>query len=217
MSITAAQIRGARAMLGAIKQSDLADSIGVTPQAIMRIEKGHSKGHSSTLEKIKNFFEAQGVEFLGANGVRIEEGYKRLEGKEGFQTFLEMVLREIEDNGGELCVSNVHETEWEVWGTGYKELYFEKIKKLQNFQFKILIQEGDQNFVAKDYAEYRWMPSESFGGVPTYVFGDNVATLLFSEDNCVIHIIKDKGLADTQRYQFNLIWKESIPPHDPRT
>jgi hypothetical protein len=74
------------------------------------------------------------------------------------------------------------------------------------YSFKILIKEGDTNFIASDYAEYRWVPKENFHSVPFYVFGNSLAFLIFGDD-VIVHMIQNAEIADAQRTQFKLVWE----------
>jgi transcriptional regulator with XRE-family HTH domain len=74
-SITAAQLRAARALLG-WSQQELANSSGVSKPTIARLEleTGPRGGYESTQFKLVAAFESAGVEFLnhGHPGVRMK-------------------------------------------------------------------------------------------------------------------------------------------------
>lgn len=63
MAITAAQVRGARAMLG-ITQSELAEAADVKRLAVVRFESGETSPHASTLAKIEAALEGRGIVFI---------------------------------------------------------------------------------------------------------------------------------------------------------
>lgn len=63
MTITPAQARGARAMLGML-QDDLAAAIGVTRKTLATFEAGQTKPHPSTLERMRQVLEGKGVVFF---------------------------------------------------------------------------------------------------------------------------------------------------------
>lgn len=56
-----------------------------------------------------------------------------------------------------------------------------------------------------DTATYRYLPKESFNPTPTYVWGDNVAILIW-EPFTVIKI-KNASLADSYAKYFEILWK----------
>ena len=74
--VSAAQIRGARALLG-ISAAELSEASGVDLRTIQRFEstEGLRKSRSGTLQRIKEALEEAGVTFLGdpvtSPGVRL--------------------------------------------------------------------------------------------------------------------------------------------------
>lgn len=68
-----AQIRAARALVD-MTQSALAERVGLTPNALVAIEKGRSDPKTSTMISIKRALEEAGVEFTNGDqpGVRLK-------------------------------------------------------------------------------------------------------------------------------------------------
>ena len=74
--LTAAQVRGARAMIE-MKQQDLADAAGITRSVLAAFEAGQSASRSSTLERIRGVLEARGIAFIeseAGTGVLLKSG-----------------------------------------------------------------------------------------------------------------------------------------------
>lgn len=63
MTISAAQVRGARAMLG-MTQAELAEAAGVKRLAIVRFESEVTAPHEATLAKIEVALEGRGIVFI---------------------------------------------------------------------------------------------------------------------------------------------------------
>lgn len=63
MPITAAQARGARAMLG-LHQEDLAKQAGVTRSTLATFEAGETSPHGPTLRRIQAALETAGAVFI---------------------------------------------------------------------------------------------------------------------------------------------------------
>lgn len=63
MTITAAQIRGARGMLKML-QGDLASAAGLTPAAMNAIEAGTSKPRAATTDRLRAALEQRGIVFF---------------------------------------------------------------------------------------------------------------------------------------------------------
>ena len=63
MTITAVQIRGARAMLGML-QTDLAEAAGITKKALTSIETGASRPREATVARLRAVLEEAGAVFI---------------------------------------------------------------------------------------------------------------------------------------------------------
>lgn len=211
MFISPAQIRAARALLD-WNQDTLAEMVGVTKHTISKIERGDNQGGVQTLTKIYEFFDNAGIEFSENDGVRRKSGgIKTFKGRSGFIDFIWDVYETAKTVGGEICVSNVNESNFEYWLGDQDAVYTEKMSQLNNFTFKILVQEGDTNFSASNYAEYRWIQKEHFATVPFYVYGDKLAIILFDED-VDVYVIQNEKITNAQRAQFDLAWNNALTP-----
>lgn len=212
MSITTAQIRGARGILN-WSQGDLADRTGISPTSIGNIEKGLSQARESTLTAIQKSFEDSGIEFLGKDGVRIKTGEVRVfTGREGYLEFFEDVYQTLNIEGGDVYVSNVDERKFVKWHGEMADYHLHKMTSLRNkVKYKILIQEGDTYYPALDYSEYRWIPSQHFTTVPFYVYGKKLGIILFENEPTII-LLEYPAVAQAYRLQFEAMWKESSLP-----
>lgn len=212
--ITPAQCRMARSLLN-WTQNELAERCELSPVTINKFEKstGDKGLEMRTLQKLRRTLEGGGVEFTDYEGVRWKpRGIITYKGRDGFAEFIWDVYETAKTKGGEICVSNVDEVLFTDWlGIEVDTAYMEKMKELDNFNFKILVKEGDWNFTASSYAEYRWVPKEQFFSVPFYVYGDKLAFLLFG-DNVNIHVIDNSDIAAAQRVQFDMAWQNAIIP-----
>lgn len=213
MSITIAQIRGARGILN-WSQQDLAQRTGISATSIGSIENGVTTPRASTLEVIRHTFESSNIEFIGLDGVRQRTGDVRvLKGEEGFWNFYEELYKTLLDNPGEVLVSNVDERIFEKWLSKHRlDTHVQRMRAIKGLSYKILIKEGDTHFLATpDYCEYRWMPKDLFTSVPFYIFGNKLAVIIFEEEPTVI-VLDYSAIADAYRKQFSSIWNISVVP-----
>lgn len=213
MSITTAQIRGARGILN-WSQSDLAERTGISATSIGSIENGQSTPRANTLHVIQKAFEDASIEFIGREGVRIRRSDVRVfEGKNGFLSFYEDIYETLKEKPGEVLVSNVNERDFERWlGKENVDSHVSRMKKVEGITYKITIREGDNYYLATpDYAEYRWIPKDQFASVPFYVYGDKLAIVLFNDEPTVI-IIDYPSVSDAYRIQFNAMWHSAKIP-----
>jgi transcriptional regulator with XRE-family HTH domain len=206
--LTIEQIRAARALLD-WSQSDLADRAGLSQTGIARIENGTNKPNSQTLTKIEAAFDNADIEFLGQTGVRKKtDEIKILRGYPGFERFIYDVYETVKKTGGEICVSNVDERNFDKWQGEHRDDYLSKISELGKnggFTFKILVREGDTHHVASSYAQYKFVKPENFSSVPFYVYGSKTAIILFDEE-VAVYIIENNEIANAQRKQFGIAW-----------
>ncbi len=213
MSITTAQIRGARGILN-WSQQDLAQRTGISATSIGSIENGQTTPRASTIETIRKTLENGGIEFIGLDGVRQRSGDVTIfHGKTGFWDFYEDIYNTIKDDPGQILVSNVDERLFEKWLDAENlERHVTRMRNTKGISYKILVQEGDTHVLATpDYAEYRWIPKEQFTSVPFYVYGKKLAVVLFEAEPTVI-LIKYAAVADAYRMQFEGMWKTSSLP-----
>lgn len=209
MTITTAQIRGARGILN-WSQHDLSERTGISSTSIGSIENGQSIPRENTLNAIRKAFEDAGIEFLPDSGIRMRSGDIQIfSGKSGFLDFMNDVYRTLEsDDKREAYVSNVDERNFVHWLGDHLPNHIEKMNSLKNVRYKILVREGDKNFAASNYAEYRWLPKDQFAFVPFYVYGKKLAILLFENEPRVI-VMNYPIVAEAYKIQFESLWQIS--------
>jgi transcriptional regulator with XRE-family HTH domain len=213
MSITTAQIRGARGILN-WSQSDLAERTGISATSIGSIENNQSTPRESTLKAIRQAFEKNGIEFLGLEGVRLQSNYVRtLYGEDGFSAFLDDVYHTAVTHGSktkpvQIYLSNVVHENWvkwmgpEKWSNHARRM----IDSKDVMDVRILVKEGDWNFPAADYAQYKWVPNEIFNDKSFYSYHDKLAFLNFKDKEVEIVIIKQSDFAEGYRNLFLIAW-----------
>lgn len=209
MSITTAQIRGARGLLN-WSQSDLSERTGISGTSIGSIENGVSIPRESTISKIKKTLEDAGVEFTPNQGVRLRSGdVKILKGRSDFWQFYEDVFETLKNTPSEVLVCNADERKFEKWlsdeniGTHISRI---EILKEKGVKYRILLREGDTYFLHNSgYSEYRWIPSTQFSTAPFYVYGQKLAIMLFDEEPTII-ILDYPAVAEAYKKQFDSLW-----------
>lgn len=210
---TIEQIRAARALLD-WSQSDLADHAGLSQTGIARIENGTNKPNSSTIDKIMGAFELADIEFLGDSGVRKKSGEIRTyKGKEGFSFFLDDVYNTAQkygtvENPCEVFLSNVVHENWIKWmgSEKWKHHTDRMTKNKAVMDVRIIVEDGDWNFPAKAYSQYKWFPKKFFHDQSFYSYHDRLVFLSFTDDNVIITIMKSKKFAEGYRNLFRVAW-----------
>ena len=208
MSITTAQIRGARGILN-WSQQDLAQRTGISATSIGAIENGQTTPRASTLDTIRSTFERNGIEFLGLQGVRERDNnIQTYEGTKGIQSFFDDVYETTKETGYEICLFNGVPKQLIYWlGEDFYNTHRIRMGSLKNYQFKIIIEEGDEQFIATGFAEYRWFPKNRFNERTLYCYGDKLAFINFSKDNVRVLVMHQAEIASSFRELFNIAWE----------
>ena len=213
MTITTAQIRGARGILN-WSQSDLSERTGISATSLGSIESGNSVPRAHTLEKIKNSFESAGIEFLGLDGVRLQSNYIRvLTGKEGFKEYLDDLYDTIikygtKDKPVEIYLSNVVHSRWPKFaGEEFWKMHVRRMAEAKDLILsKIITKYGDRDFPANEYAEYRWMKGDMSCDQSFFSYHDKLVLLDFEKKDVSVTIIHHKEFAEGYRNLFKATW-----------
>lgn len=208
MSITTAQIRGARGILN-LSQQDLAKLTGISATSIGSIENEQTTPRSSTLEIIKNTLERRGVEFLGLDGVRLQSEFIRTySGATGFSDFMDHIYETAKNYGGEIVLFNANPANWYKWlGEESFKAHSKRMHDLgDKIKMKITAKAGETLFISKDFAEYRWFPEDLFSDRALYAYGDNIAFVNFEENDVSVAVLKQSDFSKAFRVLFNIAW-----------
>lgn len=215
MTITAAQIRGARGVLN-WTQGDLAERTDISATSIGSIENGSTQPRESTLATIQRVFEEAGIEFIDNDGIRLRTGEIRVfRGRTGFIEFFDYVYSVLKDEEGDVYVSNVEEKRFLKWAGESATPHMERMSKLKGVTYKVLLKEGDYDFVSSSYSEYRWVPREQFSSVPFYVFDKSFAIILLDPEPQIV-VMSYPAVAEAYKLQFLAMWENATTP-DART
>jgi DNA-binding XRE family transcriptional regulator len=219
--ISAAQLRAARGLLD-WSRSDLSKASGISPETIKNIEHGTFRPQETTADAIVRAFASHGVEFTDNNGIRqVADAVIRLEGAEGFKRFLDSVYdvaRSPETSATEekpICISNVNEELFAQYLGDYLAKHIARMNEIKNMKIKVLVRNDTGSDNASDsrgslYRECRQVCGEQSGNVPFYVYGDNLAILIFDDKKALqIVIISSSLVAKAYREQFEIMWSSA--------
>jgi len=210
MSITTAQIRGARGLLD-WSQAELSRRTGISTTSIGNIESGNTQARESTLTVIRTAFERGGIDFIGTEGVRLQtEFMQTYTGPDGFKDFMDHLYDTAKSFGGEIVLFNAYPPHWIKWlGQEWFDMHAKRMADLGNkINFKITSREGEHQFISRDFAEYRWFPEELFGDRALYAYADNLAFVNFEDTNVSVVVLKQSDFAKSFRVLFNIAWEK---------
>ncbi len=214
--ISSAQCRAARALLN-WSQPDLATRCDIHVQTISNFEKEASTPSKTTLSKIMTVFHLQGILFEEDDGVkRTNQTIQQYQGAEGFRLFMDDIYETMKERKGEMRLLNGDPDLWlkylgEDW---YYNTHVPRMREVLDGSIpKILVQEGQYNFIGRQFAEYRWLPKKIWHPNSFYSYGDRIGFLNFDNNDIQIHVIRHRKFAETFRFLFNLVWDQySIIP-----
>jgi len=216
--ITGRQIRAARALLG-WDATDLAEKAGLTRETVSKVENDSVHAREDTLAKMLRVFSQNDVELTDNSGVRLKpQSVEIFEGTSGFFAFYSYVYDYLVQYGGDVCVSGVDEKLFVKYQGDFSDIHMKRMAELaekhKEFMMHILVQEGDYNFVASNYAKYKWQSKKHFSATPFYVFGNQLALISFTHEPApLVILIKSSCFAEAYRHSFDLAWDGAqIPP-----
>lgn len=215
--ITGRQIRAARGLLkwSAVHLADLA---GLTRETINKIEEDTVQPREGTLDDLVRVFDENGVEFTDNEGVRVKvQGVEILKGQQGLCKFFDRVYEYARANGGKIMQLGIDENLF--WAMGdyspvHRKRMTELVSERKDVKVQAIICEGDTNFIASDYNEYRWISKDIFAPVPFYIYGETLAIMNFQTvpaPTIIIHTFP--AITQAYRKQFEAFWKLSQEPN----
>jgi transcriptional regulator with XRE-family HTH domain len=210
-NITIEQIKAARGLVG-WSQKELAERTNISKTAINNLERHVTSPRIRTLNIIQQAFETAGVEFIDGPGVRLRVDRLQtqiFEGRDAIALLWNDVAHTLE-RGQERLINGVEEdifiekVTWNVF-SGIMHRY-----KRLGITGRILTLDGDRNF-ADITSEYRWISQEQFSQVPSYIYGDKYAIVLF-EPVLRVLVIENAAIAESYRKLFNTQWDKARKP-----
>ena len=208
MKITGKQIAMARILLD-LSKKDLADALGIARKTIMRIENGQSPGSTKTLETIQIFFENHDIVFKGEFGVnKIKQQITKLQGSEGIKAFYDDVYETVKQHGGDMCLFNGVPKRLLKWvGQEWYDRHQERMINIKDrFDYRIIVEEGEDVFVAHQFAEYRWFPKDLFNRKTLHSYHTKLAFFDYEGDEVKILLIDQAEFAESFRVLFDIAW-----------
>ncbi len=216
--LTPRQIRAARALLG-WEATELGKRTALSRETIANIESGRTHAREDSLERIAKAFDESGVQFTDNEGVRLKPAtVDILTGREGLQKFFDYVHEYAQKHGGTIMMFGIDETTFIAtitpeFSQSYLKRMTEVSQKRGDLEVLAIICEGDTNFCASAYNQYRWISKEIFQAVPFYIFGETLAIMDFdTTPGPTIMLLKSRAITNAYRKQFQTFWKMAYAP-----
>ena len=185
------QIAAARQLLG-WSQADLAEKSGISKPSVIRMEKDLHSVKYDVLSHVQTAIEKYNIEFLPQNGVREnKQTLKKLTGQTGFRELYDDLYNTAKDIGGTLYLFNgISELVAKWLGKDYLEIHKNRMMPIKdNYQYHIIVKEGDEVFLGAQYCTYKWFPADLFNDKTFFIYGTKVAFITFTAQNVEIIIL----------------------------
>ncbi|MDP2924851.1 MAG: helix-turn-helix domain-containing protein [Nanoarchaeota archaeon] len=129
------------------------------------------------------------------------ETYK---GKNVIRIALRDIINTLKEKGGEVLCTAVDES---VPFSQYKTICDQYERDMLNYEIKerVIIKKGVKGLFQKGTSKYKSVPDKFYNENPVQVYGNNVQILVWGNPNYLI-IIRNNGVADSYRKQFELLW-----------
>ncbi len=216
--VTIEQIRMALAALD-WTLDDWSKKTGLSSVGLSNIRTGTSQPQKKTMDTIIRVFEENGIEFIHEGVRRKPAIFDILTGREGLQKFFDNVHDYASKNGGRIVMFGIDETTFidtitTEFSNDYLARMTEALKKRGDIEVYSIICEGDTNFCASEYNEYRWISKDVFQAVPFYIYGETLAIIDFeTTPGPTIVLIKSRAITNAYRKQFWTFWDMAyVPP-----
>lgn len=218
MRLTGPQIAAAISLSG-MTQEMLTAEAKLGRNTLTQIIRGNGAYREDTIHRIRNVLETRGVEFLPGEGVRRKPvAVDILTGREGLQQFFDGVHDYASKHGGTIMMFGIDETTFiETITPEFSKDYLKRMTEVSrtrgDLEVLAIICEGDTNFCASEYNEYRWISKDVFQAVPFYIYGETLAIMDFeTAPGPTIMLLKSRAITNAYRKQFQAFWKMATPP-----
>jgi sugar-specific transcriptional regulator TrmB len=121
-------------------------------------------------------------------------------GKNGLKTVLEDQLESKE----ELLIISAYPIAYDVMQFYFK--WFDKKRVKQKQKARIIFNKTDKKLKIP-LSEVRFLPKKYFTPLAINIYGDKVAIILWSQDNPLAIVIKNKEIAEGYKKHFELMWR----------
>lgn len=193
-------------------QAELAMRAGVSKDTIVNVENDGYRPKLDTVAKIIEVYELAGLAF--ANGGVVEaSNIITLHDHEGFSSFLDDVYNTAINFGTTetplpIFLSNVVHENWLKWmGPERWAAHADRMCQSRTLMdVRILVKEGDWNFPARAYSQYKWVREEQFNDRSFYSYHDRLAFLNFQPKHAEITIMRKPEFAEGYRTLFLSTW-----------
>ena len=123
-------------------------------------------------------------------------------GKNGLKTVMEDQLESSKEK--EILIMGGSPIAYEILQFYFK--WFDKRRVEKKIKTKIIFNKTDKK-INIPYSEVKFLPDKYTSPLAVNIYGDKVALILWSKENPLAIVIKNREISDGYRKHFNLMWK----------
>lgn len=136
------------------------------------------------------------------NKTKEKEETNFYKGKNGLKTVMEDQLESSKEK--EILVMGGSSVAYEILQFYFK--WFDKRRVEKRIKTKIIFNKTDKN-ISIPYSEVKFLPDKYTSPLAVNIYGDKVALILWSKENPLAIVIKNREISDGYRKYFDLMWK----------
>ena len=122
-------------------------------------------------------------------------------GRQGLKTVLE---DQLESGTNEILILGASQIAYEILEFYFK--WFDKKRKERKIKTRIIFNKSEKK-IKVPYSEIRYLPQKYSSPLAVNIYRDKVAIILWSKDNPLAIIIKNKEISEGYKKYFELTWK----------
>ena len=136
------------------------------------------------------------------NKTKEKEETNFYKGKNGLKTIMEDQI----ETGKEILIIGGNEIAYEILQFYFK--WFDKRRKSSKIKSKIIFNKLSKK-IDIPFSEIKYLPEKYSSPLAVNIYGDKVAIILWSKNNPLAILIKNKEISEGYRKHFELMWKLS--------
>lgn len=183
-------------------QEDLGQAAGLSTSTIANLETRRQTPQQDTLDRIREAFLRQGVEFLPDGVRRPSRQLIPLKGRDWFVDLLADIAKTLGEGDEVLIFGGDNRI------SANRPDVIEGFRKIRNagIRMREMVEHGNLYLMGPE-REYRWIPSAHFRNFVTVIYGDKVCNDFGDSGTLLIN----KDWAEAERHKFEFMWESAAP------
>jgi HTH-type transcriptional regulator, sugar sensing transcriptional regulator len=195
-----------KGLVGSVKEGKIKKFSAVPPENLQQFLEKEKKSIEKKEEDLKEIL----PQLESIQPEKSSTGAEILSGPRGIRTFFDMCLTENPHKDEVLVIGYSKEASL-YYHAYYRQWHKERIKL--KIASKVVYDHETWNLKDRDkrtYVEQRYLPKGMKTPAFIFIFGDTVGTIVFTKEQKLCFMIKNKVVAKSYKDYFEIMWKQSI-------